>query len=100
MALPVNKKVSDLVDLIALKTNKTDLEVVAVCNAAPGLNTDVGVMYNYAPGFTNKLSTDNFDLIMSDSNIKEITGFWIQMKDHDVLSYIDIEWDSETGELK
>lgn len=100
VALPINRKVSDLVDLIALKTNKTDSEVVEVCNAAPGLNTDVGVMYNYAPGFTNKLSTDNFDLIMTDSNIKEITGFWIQMKEHDVLSYIDIKWDSETGELK
>ena len=100
VALPINKKVSDVVDLIALKTNKTDLEVVAVCNAAPGLNTDVGIMYNYVPGVTNKLSTNNFDLIMSDSNIKEITGFWIQMKDHDVLSYIDIEWDSETGEIK
>lgn len=100
VALPVNKKVSDLVDLIALKTNKLDSEVVEVCNAAPGLNTDVGIMYNYVPGFTNKLSTDNFDLIMSDSGIKEITGFWIQMKEHDTLSYIDIEWDSETGEIK
>ena len=100
VALPVNKKVSDLVDLIALKTNKLDSEVVAVCNAAPGLNMDIGIMYNYVPGVTNKLSTNNFDLIMSDSNIKEITGFWIQMKEHNTLSYIDIEWDSETGEMK
>ncbi len=100
IALPVNKKVSDLVDLIASKTGLSESEVVEVCNAAPGNSISVGSMYNYVPGVTNKLSSNNFDLIMEDGNIKEITGFWIHMKEHPTLSYIDIEWDSNTGELK
>ena len=100
VALPVNKKVSDLVDLIASKTGLKDSDVVSVCNAAPGINSDVGIMYNYVPGVTNKGSSNNFDLIMLDGNIKEITAFWIQMKEHNTLSYIDIEWDSNSGELK
>ena len=37
---------------------------------------------------------------MEDGNIKEITGFWIHMKEHPTLSYIDIQWDLNTGELK
>ena len=100
IALPVNKKVSDLVDLIASKTGLVDFEVVEVCNAAPGNASSVGSMYNYVPGVTNKLSSNNFDLIMEDGNIKEITGFWIHMKEHHTLSYVDIQWDSNTGELK
>ena len=100
VALPVNKKVSDLVDLIASKTGLSETEVVKVCNAAPGTNTAVGNMYNYVPGITNKASSNNFDLIIQDADIKEITAFWIQMLDHPTLSYIDIEWNSSTGELK
>lgn len=100
VALPVNKKVSDLVDLVASKTGLADFEVVEVCNAAPGNASSVGSMYNYVPGVTNKLSSNNFDLIMEDGNIKEITGFWIHMKEHPTLSYVDIQWDSNTGELK
>jgi hypothetical protein len=100
VALPVNKKVSDLVDLIASKTGLKDLEVVKVCNAAPGANGIVGAMLNYVPGITNKASSNNFDLIIEDGPIKEITGFWIQMLEHNTLSYIDIEWDANTGELK
>jgi hypothetical protein len=52
------------------------------------------------PGITNKASSNNFDLIIEDGPIKEITGFWIQMLEHNTLSYIDIEWDANTGELK
>ena len=100
VALPVDKKVSDLVDLISAKTGLTDSDVVKVCNAAPGANGVVGSMYNYVPGVSNKASSNNFDLIMVDTDVKEITAFWIQMLDHPVLSYIDIEWDSSTGELK
>ena len=100
VALPVDKKVSDLVDLISAKTGLTDSDVVKVCNAAPGANGVVGSMYNYVPGVSNKASSNNFDLIMLDTDVKEITAFWIQMLDHPVLSYIDIEWDSSTGELK
>lgn len=100
IAIPVNRKVSDLVDLVASKTGLNDFEVIEVCNAAPGNAASVGSMFNYVPGVTNKLSSNNFDLIMEDGNIKEITGFWIHMKEHPTLSYIDIEWDSNTGELK
>ena len=100
IAIPVNRKVSDLVDLVASKTGLNDFEVIEVCNAAPGNAASVGSMFNYVPGVTNKLSSNNFDLIMEDGNIKEITGFWIHMKEHSTLSYIDIEWDSNTGELK
>lgn len=100
IAIPVNRKVSDLVDLVASKTGLNDFEVIEVCNAAPGNSASVGSMFNYVPGVTNKLSSNNFDLIMEDGNIKEITGFWIHMKEHPTLSYIDIEWDSNTGELK
>lgn len=100
VALPVSKKVSDLVDLIADRTGLTDVDVVKVCNAAPGIGNVVGNMYNYVPGVSNKLSSNNFDLIMQDTDVKEITAFWIQMLDHPTLSYIDIEWDSSTGELK
>lgn len=100
VAVPVHKKVSDLVDLIALKTGLKESDVVKVCNAAPGANGFVGAMLNYVPGITNKASSNNFDLIIEDGPIKEITGFWIQMLEHDTLSYIDIEWDSNTGELK
>lgn len=100
IAIPVNRKVSDLVDLVASKTGLNDFEVIEVCNAAPGNAASVGSMFNYVPGITNKLSSNNFDLIMEDGNIKEITGFWIHMKEHPTLSYIDIEWDSNTGELK
>lgn len=100
IAIPVNRKVSDLVDLVASKTGLNDFEVIEVCNAAPGNAASVGSMFNYVPGITNKLSSNNFDLIMEDGSIKEITGFWIHMKEHPTLSYIDIEWDSNTGELK
>lgn len=100
IAIPVNRKVSDLVDLVASKTGLSDFEVIEVCNAAPGNASSVGSMFNYVPGVTNKLSSNNFELIMEDGNIKEITGFWVHMKEHPTLSYIDIQWDSNTGELK
>lgn len=97
IAVPVNLKVSDLVQIIADKCNLLPEEIVEVCNSAPGIGEDIGIMYNYVPGVTNINSSNNFDLIMKDGNISEITGFWIKTKEHATLSYVDINWDSEGG---
>jgi hypothetical protein len=100
VALPVDgKKVSDMVDVVASKLGMLDSEVIEVCNAAPGNEKAIGNMLNYVPGVTNKLGSNNFDLVMDDGEYREIAAFWVKTLPHATLDYVDIEWNS-SGEIK
>lgn len=71
-------------------------DVVEVCSAYPG---HVDKFLSYIPDFTNHSSEHNFSLVMTDSGgIKEITGFWIKVKNYLPLTSNEelfVDWDQK-----
>ena len=66
------------VDRLAAKYNLAAEDMIEICTAYFG---DENKFRSYIPGITNPLTSNNFPLIYDDASSKEITGFWVKMKD-------------------
>jgi hypothetical protein len=88
------KKVDDAIKLYGINYKTSD--VIDVCVAYPG---HLDKHLSYVPGFTDTNSEHNFKHVISDgSNINEITGFWIKVKDYKTMTHnadLIIEWDQQ-----
>jgi len=101
VAVPVNlKTVGDYfipkIDALikAYDVTKSAADVIEVCSAYPG---HVNKFLSYIPGFTLSTSPQNFGLVIEDGvNIKEVTGFWIKVKNYYPITGntdILVKWD-------
>jgi len=100
IAIPVqNKNVNDYflsnieAQLQTYDSNTDITDVIEVVNAYPG---HVDKFYSFVPGITNTASESNFPLTVDDGSIKEVTAFWVKMKDYySITNNEDIifEWD-------
>jgi len=82
------------VDRLAEKYNSSPEDMVEICTAYFG---DENKFRSYIPGVTNPDSSNNFPLVYSDGDTKEITGFWVKMKDVssivDDIDNITLDWE-------
>jgi len=100
IAVPVqNKNVNDYflnnieAQIQTYDGDKTVTDVIEVVNAYPGHRDK---FFSFVPGVTNVSSESNFPLTIDDGSIKEVTAFWVKMKDYySITNNEDIifEWD-------
>jgi len=61
---------------------------------------DLNKFLSFIPGVTNPTSENNFSLVMEDSGILEVLGFWAKVKDYYAITCgedIYYEWDMADG---
>lgn len=83
------------VDRLAAKYSVTPDELLESCNAFFGSENK---FRSYIPGVTNPTTSNNFPLVYLDEGTREITGFWVKIKDlYDKINDIDdiyLDWET------
>lgn len=97
IAIPVEgKKVKEyFLDWIEQETGRPAQDSVLLVKSFPSTDSVSGKYLTFVPGVTNPLSSGNFDLVVTDNGIKEITGFLIKMKDYSSFynGVLSFHWD-------
>ena len=93
IAIPVqNEKVYEyFVKQLEDKTGESEENILEVCNCYFGQEDK---FRSYVPAVTNRLSSNNFPLSITDGIHSEITAFWVKMRDYTTFYNQDLifEW--------